>query len=412
MSFLIGCFDHCIFSQEDLDLSVERGVWATQPHNELILNQAFRTSQDVFLIFGANKSGEFFGYARMAGPIVHSEERLSWASRDSVQHSPSASISSLRRGSKVSETIPEEHSPLLSPTEQDWPSEPPRSILSPSEHRSVAESPLPVTSPEEKQLRHDVRVSDYAMQARPSSQVHPAATRHHEVQAASAPPEMHRAHRKITFPSNLTPVGERTLDPNALRTEDKRSKSVFTLGPGEPRSTVTSLRDVLIDETAREVERMEVTQNPEDVQVAQASTAERRPETWGTPFKVQWIRTERLPFYRTRHLRNPWNHDREVKVSRDGTELEPHVGQALLDEWDKPEPTSPLPMSPVGVARRGPGPKQSTRFNDPTQAGSSQVQPNVSVQSIASAASPHLDRPTPSVRIQDFPGRETDTKRQ
>jgi hypothetical protein len=56
---------------------------------------------------------------------------------------------------------------------------------------------------------------------------------------------------------------------------------------------------------------------------------------WGQNFKVEWISTERLPFYRTRHLRNPWNHDREVKVSRDGTELEPSVGQALIDEWAK-----------------------------------------------------------------------------
>ena len=48
----------------DLNLSLERGVWATQQHNEGILDQAFRTSNDVFLIFGANKSGEFFGYAR------------------------------------------------------------------------------------------------------------------------------------------------------------------------------------------------------------------------------------------------------------------------------------------------------------------------------------------------------------
>lgn len=51
-------------------------------------------------------------------------------------------------------------------------------------------------------------------------------------------------------------------------------------------------------------------------------------------FRVEWIRTDSLPFYRTRHLRNPWNRGREVKVSRDGTELEPTVGQQLLDEWD------------------------------------------------------------------------------
>ncbi|KAG5653752.1 hypothetical protein H0H81_010839 [Sphagnurus paluster] len=50
--------------QYDLDLSVEKGLWATQKHNEGILDQAFRTSQEVYLIFSVNKSGEFYGYAR------------------------------------------------------------------------------------------------------------------------------------------------------------------------------------------------------------------------------------------------------------------------------------------------------------------------------------------------------------
>lgn len=60
----------------------------------------------------------------------------------------------------------------------------------------------------------------------------------------------------------------------------------------------------------------------------------------GRPFKVQWIKTDRLPFVRTRHLRNPWNHDRQIKVARDGTELDPDVGHQLLEEWNKP-PASP-----------------------------------------------------------------------
>jgi hypothetical protein len=55
---------------DDLDISVERGVWATQPHNEASLNRAFKTSSAVYLIFSANKSGEFYGYARMLQPIV------------------------------------------------------------------------------------------------------------------------------------------------------------------------------------------------------------------------------------------------------------------------------------------------------------------------------------------------------
>jgi hypothetical protein len=47
------------------------------------------------------------------------------------------------------------------------------------------------------------------------------------------------------------------------------------------------------------------------------------PEDWGLSFKIEWIRVGTLPFHRLRSLRNPWNADREVKVSRDGTEIEP-----------------------------------------------------------------------------------------
>jgi hypothetical protein len=32
---------------------------------------------------------------------------------------------------------------------------------------------------------------------------------------------------------------------------------------------------------------------------------------WGQMFRVDWIRTKRLSFIRTKHLRNPWNSGRE-----------------------------------------------------------------------------------------------------
>jgi hypothetical protein len=54
---------------------------------------------------------------------------------------------------------------------------------------------------------------------------------------------------------------------------------------------------------------------------------------WGDCFKVEWIELRKVPFHRTRHLRNAWNKGREIKVSRDGTELESSVGQRLLEEW-------------------------------------------------------------------------------
>jgi len=59
------------------------------------------------------------------------------------------------------------------------------------------------------------------------------------------------------------------------------------------------------------------------------------PSTWGECFKIEWVERTKLPFHRTRHLRNTWNKGREIKISRDGTELEPSVGRRLLDEWKK-----------------------------------------------------------------------------
>ena len=71
-------------------------------------------------------------------------------------------------------------------------------------------------------------------------------------------------------------------------------------------------------------------------------------QSWGKPFKIEWISTNRLPFYRTRGLRNPWNANREVKIARDGTELEPSVGERLLQMFHRLGPsTTAAPMMPT-----------------------------------------------------------------
>jgi len=102
--------------------------------------------------------------------------------------------------------------------------------------------------------------------------------------------------------------------------------------------------------------------SPGQVRGANEKRAE-EPLTWGEPFRLQWVKTERLPFYRTRHLRNPWNHDREIKVSRDGTELEPSVGQALLEEWDRviEAPSTEKPPQQSGQGGTGGGGRQQGR---------------------------------------------------
>jgi hypothetical protein len=73
-------------------------------------------------------------------------------------------------------------------------------------------------------------------------------------------------------------------------------------------------------------------------------------QSWGKPFKIEWISTNRLPFYRTRGLRNPWNANREVKIARDGTELEPSVGERLIQMFHRLGPSNAgvgAPMMPL-----------------------------------------------------------------
>ncbi|TGO31362.1 hypothetical protein BPAE_0001g02640 [Botrytis paeoniae] len=87
-------------------------------------------------------------------------------------------------------------------------------------------------------------------------------------------------------------------------------------------------------------------------------------KAWGKPFKLEWISTTRLPFYRTRGLRNPWNSNREVKIARDGTELETSIGKRLVGLFHRvPSPVvpslpqmqgMPMPM-PVPIQMMPPG---------------------------------------------------------
>ncbi|CAG8537081.1 30392_t:CDS:2 [Racocetra persica] len=88
-------------TQDDLDISVKSSFWATQPHNEAALNKAFKSAENVFLIFSANKSGEFYGYAKMVSPISkETTENVQWTPIDEAALAASSS-----RPSSVQEDI-------------------------------------------------------------------------------------------------------------------------------------------------------------------------------------------------------------------------------------------------------------------------------------------------------------------
>ncbi|KAI9641139.1 hypothetical protein NHQ30_010569 [Ciborinia camelliae] len=213
---------------EDLELSVRNGIWATQTHNEEALNKAYQTADNVYLIFSANKSGEYFGYARMISPI---------------NEDPAAAI---------------EFAPKA---------------------QAVEDPDLPKAIP--------------------------------------------------TPASEFAPKG-RIIDDSA------RGTIFWEIERDDP------------EELDEEDESQSGKSDPDGDAPSKA---------WGKPFKLEWISTNRLPFYRTRGLRNPWNSNREVKIARDGTELEPSIGKRLLGLFHRvPSPVAPsVPQMPMPMPMMPPG---------------------------------------------------------
>ncbi|KAJ8691693.1 hypothetical protein PTI98_011236 [Pleurotus ostreatus] len=288
-------------TQYDLDLSVERGLWATQKHNEGILDQAYRSSKDVFLIFGVNKSGEFYGYARMAGPLRRGEPQVSWASRTD---SSASSRSPLSPSGLQQETIAEES---VTPASQAN-----HQFLSPV--RQVANSPGVITP-------------DSRADARP----HPKSN--------SAPPVFGHYQQFSGTKQHTNLSLDRLVRTKVAGASSGEFSRDFELDAGAPQRAIRDRQSTEEGSTGSKLHVVEEVEEKGAEDDGHAAEGQAPPadgdSAWGDSFKVDWICTERLPFQRTRLLRNPWNHDKEIKVSRDGTELEPTVGRQLLDEWEK-----------------------------------------------------------------------------
>ncbi|KAI9840656.1 MAG: hypothetical protein M1837_001380 [Sclerophora amabilis] len=226
-------------TMEDLETSVRNGIWATQSHNEATLNRAYETTDNVYLIFSANKSGEYFGYARMASAIDEdSSAAIDWAPRAQI------------------------------PEETDLPK----------------------------------AIPTVATEFAPKGRIIDDSARGTIFWEADAPDEG-----------------------SEDRADDDRSSDRG-------------------DET-------------------EAEDGSSFSKAWGNPFKIEWKSTSRLPFYRTRGLRNPWNANREVKIARDGTELETSVGRRLLQMFHR---TVPSPVGPSGESPSMPGFGQQSRMGLPS----------------------------------------------
>ena len=69
----------------------------------------------------------------------------------------------------------------------------------------------------------------------------------------------------------------------------------------------------------------------------------------GSSFDVAWRRLYDLPFTETEHLHNPLNEDKPVKISRDGQELPPDLGEALVQLFEEGAERNGIPRPGLTV---------------------------------------------------------------
>ncbi|KAJ7969091.1 30-kDa cleavage and polyadenylation specificity factor 30-like [Quillaja saponaria] len=73
-------------NRENLELSVQQGVWATQRSNEAKLNEAFDSAENVILIFSVNRTRHFQGCAKMTSRIGGSVSGGNWKYAHGTAH--------------------------------------------------------------------------------------------------------------------------------------------------------------------------------------------------------------------------------------------------------------------------------------------------------------------------------------
>lgn len=96
-------------------------------------------------------------------------------------------------------------------------------------------------------------------------------------------------------------------------------------------ATTNAPQGRIIDDPTRGTIFWEVESNEDDSHSVKSVEPEEPDEqTPRKPFRIEWVSTQRVPFHRTRGLRNPWNANREIKIARDGTEIEPAIGRKLI----------------------------------------------------------------------------------
>lgn len=281
---------------EDLELSVRTGIWATQSHNEETLNEAFKvrfflfsihtvysfytyanevqSSENVYLVFSANKSGEYFGYARMTSEI---------------NQDPAAAIA-------------------FAPTAQ-----------------AFTGVDLPKAIPTE------------ANESTPRGRIIDDSAR-----------------GTIFWEAQREDVDGGAEDTNTKQEEDTTTDGVDGADGTDGTDGVDGIDGTDGADGTDGTDGADGTDGTDGAEgtygIDGTDGVDGAEETkaWGKPFQLEWLSTARLPFYRTRGMRNPLNSNREIKIARDGTEVDSAIGRKLATFFHQGTSTSPAASGSSG----------------------------------------------------------------
>lgn len=271
---------------------------------------------------------------------MQGEHSVLWASRTSEAKAPARASLSPKTGRAARQ--PDSSSPLAHQAESP-------NFFSPVEDRLVEESPGPLSEPDIQPTESHIstflpKIPNRAPDGGPL-----------DAMLRSAPAVLGPSHRKFTTEAPKTKHSLGTDQLFNISAIIANSKAPIEKSFELDASAAERARRDVDSEDPQQSESQALARVPEEMDgdVSRVDDSAPTREGWGESFPIEWICTERLPFFRTRHLRNPWNHDREIKVSRDGTELEPGIGQTLLDEWRTLAAESTVDEEKL--PRRGPG---------------------------------------------------------
>ncbi|KAJ9121559.1 hypothetical protein QFC22_002178 [Naganishia vaughanmartiniae] len=342
--------------QDELERSIQSGVWRTQLHNEPILDQAFRTSPEVYLVFGANKQGSFSGYGIMRSgiPAVRRES----SSYSSI--GPEVSQGSRTTQLKSTSDTATRHAGLLSPRGEAIQEETNNDVepTTRSDRLSSVDSTaagLTMMSPSEMTPGESLKSPPPALHLsfrwnqtapQPGRQFstpegpHPRAITF-DTKALESSRAEEALKRELALKAEAA-IENFELDKNAaLDAQRDRKDNASATSQGVLRKDMVAGDEKNAPATAQPASGHSAAADasPEGGSTDNNQTANSKDN--GVPandhlshmFKVEWLQVGELPFSSIKSLRNPWNQDKEVKVSRDGTELEPAVGATLLAKW-------------------------------------------------------------------------------